>query len=451
MNYVDSVQRAIDFIEENLHQEIELLSVANEAFMSQAQLYRVFYALTGHPVKEYIRKRRMSVAAEHLRNSRQSVTDIAWNSGFESYHSFAKMFKKIVGLTPAAYREADIYFSFEPIRLREKVAYVEEREQSEAFPDVKVVRLWPAKVHTLLHVAEREEGIEQEAFQKVYERISRLKWNVSKLRYFGHNVDLPADKGSPRYGYRMMVMAGEGETATYDEDFFREEEFPGGLYSVRKTPASQPELVIEAWDRLLAEWLPKSTFERAKHQYVEEFIAYNGKISRMYLYLPVERRVHPEQIEIVELEEAAAVFCRGCGSKAQQDAERRLIGWFERARRARELEWRGRYYMSFQYGNQDPEEDYWWENGIVGSDLEAELSGEVGKKSFRAGLYACCVTKTYGLLTGVLDKMHRWIAANQNFTLDEDRQWFAEYHTFEGTDIETDSIVKIYIPIMRRV
>jgi AraC-like DNA-binding protein len=115
-------------------------SIAEEAYISVAQLYRVFYALTGHPVKEYIRKRRISAAANHLRNSKRTVEELAWNSGFESYYSFAKVFKKIVGLTPAAYRNAEIFFSFEPIRLYEQIAYKEDKEQTELFPDVKVTK-----------------------------------------------------------------------------------------------------------------------------------------------------------------------------------------------------------------------------------------------------------------------------------------------------------------------
>ncbi|MDF2652139.1 MAG: hypothetical protein K0Q73_7944 [Paenibacillus sp.] len=55
MNYVECVQRAIEYIEEHLDEELNLSSIAEEAFISVAQLYRVFYALTGHPVKDYIR------------------------------------------------------------------------------------------------------------------------------------------------------------------------------------------------------------------------------------------------------------------------------------------------------------------------------------------------------------------------------------------------------------
>lgn len=130
MRYVESVQRAIDYIERHLDEELDLSSIAEEAYLSIAQLYRTFYALTGHPVKDYIRKRRMSVAANHLRHSSCKVEQLAWDSGFGSYLSFAKGFKKIVGMTPAAYRNAEVYFSFEAIRLNEHFSYGEEKEQS---------------------------------------------------------------------------------------------------------------------------------------------------------------------------------------------------------------------------------------------------------------------------------------------------------------------------------
>jgi AraC family transcriptional regulator len=445
MSYVDSVQRAIEYIEDHLGEELELSTIADEAYLSVAQLYRVFYALTGHPVKDYIRKRRMSAAANHLRNSNRSVEDLAWDSGFESYHSFAKVFKKIVGMTPAAYRKADIFFSFEPIRLYEKVAYMEDKEQAEIFPDVKVIRLMPDTVYTYLHAAQREESIENDAFQAVLEKIGMISPRDSnvKVRIFGYNLDAPDANGNPQYGYRILLMDG-GERLKAG---FSEESFAGGLYAVRKTGAFPPETVQEAWNRLLAEWLPKSTFEIGQHQYMEEFIAFNGKVTRMNLYLPVQRKFHPEQIEVVELPDIDAIFYRGIGADAQRIAEQQLINWHEHCNNTWEAG-NGRYYMSFHYGNQGSK-DYWWENGILANGSGAvDGHGELEEKRLGSGLYACSTSRTYGLLTGVLDKMHRWIAANENYRLDEERQWFAEYHTFEGTDIEKDSIVKLYIPII---
>jgi AraC-like DNA-binding protein/predicted transcriptional regulator YdeE len=444
MSYVKSVQRAIDFIEEHIEENIDPVSIAEEAYISVAQLYRVFYALTGHPVKDYIRKRRMSVAAESLRNSTRTVEEIAWESGFDYYHSFVKAFKKIVGLTPSAYRNAELYFSFEPIALQDQVAYKEDKELAELYPDIKVVRFAPEKVYAYLHISMQEAGMENEAFRIVHEklRLTQAK-GKPKVRIFGYNVDLPDEDGVPRYGYRVFIMA-EGEWSA--DGTFVEESFDGGLYAVRKTAAFPPGIVQEGWNRLLSEWLPKSTFEIGPHQYFEEFVAYSGKVTRMNLYLPVQRKFHCEPVEIVNLAEKTAFYSRGYGARAQELAEQRLIACHEsRADKDSRLS-RGKYYMSYHYGDKESDE-YWWENGVIFNGQGLETLEDLDKKSIGSGVYACCITKTYGLLTGVLDKMHRWVAANDHYRLDEERQWFAEYHLFDGIDVERDSLVKVYIPL----
>ncbi|TNJ61023.1 AraC family transcriptional regulator [Paenibacillus hemerocallicola] len=445
MSYVESVQRAIDYIEEHLDEELDLSSIAEEAYTSVAQLYRVFYALTGHPVKDYIRKRRISVAANHLRYSKRKVEELAWDSGFESYHSFAKVFKKIVGLTPATYRNAELFFSFEPIRLYEQITYKEDKEQAELFPDVKVIRFLPDKMYTYLHISKHEEGMENEAFRTVFEKlgVSETARN-NKVRIFGYNVDLQDEDGKPRYGYRVLIEAAE---ECMVNSTLTEEPFTGGLYAVRKVAALSPKTIQDGWDRLLSEWLPKSTFDIGTHQYIEEFIAYNRKVTRMNLYLPVQRSLHNEPIEVVELTESKAFFYRGYGAEAQKVAERRLINWYERGAGGNWQAGGGTYYISYHYGFEETEE-YWWENGILKAEPGAPVLDGLEVKGMGAGSYACCVTKTYGLLTGVLDKIHRWIATNGNYWLDEERQWFAEYHMFEGMNVERDSVVKVYIPIL---
>ncbi|WP_405452715.1 helix-turn-helix domain-containing protein [Paenibacillus sp. HJGM_3] len=449
LSYADSVQRVIDLIEERLEEELELSSLAEVAYISVAQLYRVFYALTGHPIKDYIRKRRISVSANHLRNSKLTVEEIAWMSGFETYPAFAKVFKKIVGLTPAAYRQANIFFSFEPIRLHEQVAYKEDRDQTERFPDVKVARLVPGRMYTYLHLSDQAEGMEKEGFRIACEKLAALAANgnvKSRGRIFGHNVEVPDEGGAPRYGYKMLIELQEGKFND-NSPVFTEETFNGGLYAIRKISALSPRTVQEGWNRLLSEWLPRSTFEIGNHQYVEEFIAYNGKLTRMNLYLPVQRKLENKPIEIVELTGVYAWYYRGHGPAAQADAEQRLIDWYTKGTEESILTNTGNYYMSYAYGHSADSDDYWWENGILTRVRESKgLAGPEGKR-IGFGTYACCTTRTYGMLGGVLDHMYRWIAASGGYWLDEERQWFAEYSTPDGREVEHETIVKVYIPI----
>ncbi|MBP3963827.1 helix-turn-helix domain-containing protein [Paenibacillus lignilyticus] len=443
MRYQESVQRAIDYIEAHLDEEIDLAGLAELTYLSVAQLYRVFSSLTGHPIKDYIRKRRMSVAAAHLRNSKRTIEDLAWESGFESNHSFAKVFKKIVGLTPSAYRQADIYYSFEPIRLEERVAYLEDREQSERFLEVKVIRFMPEKAYAYLHIAEQELGMENEAFRVVNELLAGPQ-SASKMRIFGHNVDLPSTEGKAQYGYRVLVVCEEEQIRHHA---FREVEFVGGLYAVRKVSAKSPKIVQDSWDQLLSDWLPKSTFEIGTHPYVEEFIAYNGKVARMNLYLPVRRKQRNESIVVVSLPSTEAYYCKEHGAGAQEAAERRLIDWHVKQASGIGRDDEGYYYMSYNDGAGDSEE-YWWENGILVNARANVLEAGLERKRMGAGLYACRESKTYGQLTGILDSMHRWIAVNGEYRFDEARQWFASYHTLEDGDIERDTLVKLYIPIL---
>ena len=128
MEAVKAVQNAIDYMEDHLYEHVELEQIAAMAYLSVPSMYRIFYALTGHPLKEYIRKRRTSQAAILLRQTKLAVVDIAVACGFESYQAFTKSFKKLVGLTPGTYRHAVLYYSFERINLLEKVSYAERRE-----------------------------------------------------------------------------------------------------------------------------------------------------------------------------------------------------------------------------------------------------------------------------------------------------------------------------------
>ena len=72
MNYYEQIQKSIDFIERNLEESIDISMAANEAYMSQSNYYRLFFAMVGYSVKEYIRKRRISKAAQELRNSNKN-------------------------------------------------------------------------------------------------------------------------------------------------------------------------------------------------------------------------------------------------------------------------------------------------------------------------------------------------------------------------------------------
>lgn len=442
MSYFNSIQKAIDYIENDVGVQFDLYKIAEEATMSLPHLYRIFYSLTGHPIKDYIRKRRISVAAEHLRNSNRSLLDIALEVGFESHASFSKTFKKIVGMSPGAYRKTELNYCFEKINLFEKVIYLEDKELSERYPDVKVITLAPMKVLTYRHISNTTTGIEREALQETKRLLKQFGLHTNKTRFLGYNIE--PDSKQQSYGYEIMVPIEENLNVSIET--MKIDYFQGGLYAIRATPSDCDKTIIAAWNVLLSEWLPKSTFIKGTHTYLEEFNTYNEKIVRMKLHLPIKRKIRPDMISITDVSPFSVAYYKEYGSDASERADLLLTRWLESSEYPNDLV-TDRLYVSYYYGSSHDDE-HWHEYGVSIKDSDKRNLTDMRVKGIGGGTFACMETKAYGSLTGVLEMMHRWIVSDQNYLIDDERQWFAEYQTSTLHANEEDIRVICYIPVI---
>ena len=105
MDYFERVGRVVDFIEANLNHKISLDDLAKQAFFSSYHFHRIFQAIVGETVMEYIRKRRLANAALELRHTRKKIIQIALEYQFNSPDAFSRAFKKYYGITPERYRK----------------------------------------------------------------------------------------------------------------------------------------------------------------------------------------------------------------------------------------------------------------------------------------------------------------------------------------------------------
>ncbi|MEN2767905.1 helix-turn-helix domain-containing protein [Ornithinibacillus xuwenensis] len=448
MNYLDYVQRAIDFIEDNLQEDIELEGIAREAALSVPHLYRMFYSLTGHPIKDYLRKRRISIAAEHLKNSNLTVLDIALSSGFESQASFSKSFKKIVGVSPKVYKESDVHYFYERINLYEKVNYLESRELFERYPDVKVIQLKNMMVLSYIHKSGSAEGIEMEAFTSAQALLHRNKINTKNIRFFGRNVEADNQRSFEhnRDHFRYEILVHVDEVNNLSIKNMEVKEIAAGLYAVGATQVDKEQKIIGLWNTLLSEWLPKSSFIEGSHTYLEEYITYHDKLVRMKLYLPIERKANPEVMKVEEVEPFWVAYSRCYGADSQEKADITLSKWLQTESHFIDHS-NNNLYVSYDFGN-EKEVAHWSEYGISFSKQnERSTDSNIQQKILGGGLFAVMETKAYGTLTGVLEIIHRWIVAENKYVLDSTRQWFAMYYP---STITNDITVKCYIPIMER-
>ena len=95
----------MQYIESNLDEEFSLEDLAKIAFFSRFHFHRIFRGMTGETVMGYIRRLRFERAAEALQQSDHSVTDIAFDAGYESLEGFIRAFGDYYGCSPTHYRK----------------------------------------------------------------------------------------------------------------------------------------------------------------------------------------------------------------------------------------------------------------------------------------------------------------------------------------------------------
>lgn len=106
MNLLENMNAALSYIEEQLEGEVDVREAARRALCSEYHFTRMFSFLAGIPLSEYIRRRRLTLAAFKLQGSQQRIIDLALEFGYSSPDAFTKAFQLVHGVTPSEARSA---------------------------------------------------------------------------------------------------------------------------------------------------------------------------------------------------------------------------------------------------------------------------------------------------------------------------------------------------------
>ncbi|MDB1922096.1 AraC family transcriptional regulator [Clostridium tertium] len=118
MCYINSIKKALNYIENNLQEDIDLSAIAKEAGYSLYHFHRIFKGIVGDSMKDYVRKRRFTEAAKELVYTNKSIVEIGIKYGYESREGFSRAFEKVYGRNPSEVRRDNLlYFIREPINI----------------------------------------------------------------------------------------------------------------------------------------------------------------------------------------------------------------------------------------------------------------------------------------------------------------------------------------------
>jgi len=277
------------YIENNLSVDLDTEHLSSISYVSCAQLYRNFYSFTGHSVKEYIRKRRISNACEKIKCSDIPLAIIAEESGYQTQQAFHKQFKNIVGMTPLEYRKADSYFYFYPFTINENNFAI--KVGTEAIPEYTITRFYDSCLI----------GIEDKAIATLGEINGRV---------FGRN--------GKQIGNQLCYEVMTERTGVGKPD----------LYATCVVNYNEPK-INDAWNYLYNIWLAASMFEESGNAYFEEYIFLNGKPRKLKLYLPVKKRKTEQHISITTENCMTFIIARESGHNAERKASERVMAFLQ--------------------------------------------------------------------------------------------------------------------------
>jgi AraC family transcriptional regulator len=281
MNCYERIQRSIDYIEDHLTAPMRLEEVAQQACFSLSHYYRMFHALTGHTVKDYIRKRRLSEAAMRLFSSDDKIIDICFDYQFEYQESFTRAFKNAYGLSPATYRQTGLPETLLP-RLNLIEEYFINPDMTIPDPKIKVLKkLSPMRVAYYRAISKTPE---RDAIDTLLAWADKkgLLIQSSPYRLFGFDNPPPGPE-NPVYGYEIWMTV---SPKVKPSGKIKIKKFPGGHYAVTGTTVAG---IQQAWRHFMA-WLKISKYTEGTHQCLEEHLSPAGtpeESTQIDLYLPL--------------------------------------------------------------------------------------------------------------------------------------------------------------------
>lgn len=119
MDLTKSMQKAIQYIEDNILNDLDVKVIAEKAYVSSFHFQRLFLLLSGMTLGEYIRNRKLSLAAVDLQSNGYKIIELAMKYGYDTPESFSRAFVRFHGILPSAAKAKGVKFkSLSPLSIK---------------------------------------------------------------------------------------------------------------------------------------------------------------------------------------------------------------------------------------------------------------------------------------------------------------------------------------------
>ena len=284
MDWFDNMNAAIEYIETHLADEISYDRAAQIACCSTYHFQRMFSYIMGVPVSEYIRRRRLTLAAFDLQIGNCKVIDTAIKYRYESPEAFSRAFKVLHGISPISARDIGVSLKAYPkmtfsISIKGVTEMKYRIKKREAFQVFGVF----ANIST-----DMEEAFEQvpQFFKKCDDDLVPDEINALLGRFHdNYTISALYDYDETSFKYMLCQYVPKGMTIPPK---FTTLDIPAATWAVFDVPDCDMQAV---WPRIWSEWFPTSGYESVKGP---QFEMYYGLASHENgigeIWIPVKKK-----------------------------------------------------------------------------------------------------------------------------------------------------------------
>ena len=286
MFWVVAIQKAIDFMERNLMEPITIDEIAREANFSTFHFQRTFTLLTDTSVGEYLRRRRLTLAAEDLYLTNEKVIDIACKYGYDTPEAFAKAFRRQHGLSPTDARK-----SMKKVKSYNRLAIQVSLKGAEPMKYTIVEK----KAFQLIGI-KREYSLENEenltGIPKLWNEVNSdgtceklIRLNNGELKAILGVCVVPDERTNENI---IEYWVAAEHTGKVPEGLFAID-IPASKWAIFEVHGAMPDAIQKVWKQIFSEWFPSNGYEHAAGPELEVYPAGDSSREDYYseIWIPV--------------------------------------------------------------------------------------------------------------------------------------------------------------------
>ncbi|MGD6942575.1 AraC family transcriptional regulator [Cytobacillus gottheilii] len=252
MDLLEKMNAAINYIENHLNEDINYKEVAKMTHYSDHHFKRMFSFIAGISLAEYVRRRRLTLAAFDLKDSDMRVINVAMKYGYNSPDSFSRAFQALHGVNPSAVKSSDVHLKAYP-RMTFHISIKGDVEMDYKFVEKES-----------FIVVGRKETVASNGDEfnpKMWEHIEEVEEAVTpydNTSFSGIlNISVTKENGDIDY----YIATATTKPRPKELEIL---EIPSQTWAVFQAIGEMPDALLTTWERVYTEWFPTSGYELAE-------------------------------------------------------------------------------------------------------------------------------------------------------------------------------------------